>query len=675
MRRQTLCIELLEDLHVGTGTGWGDIDALQVRDRHGWPVLPASHIKGLLRDAANEWRRLDPSAVSCEDIEHLFGRSGSGQGRLQLTSAYLCADVPTGTLVWGSTEIDTKGTAAEQSLRFVEYVPAGSRFSMQVALPVRDEKSEDLLKALIARCRRLGGGRNRGHGLVRWHLEATNAPDPLPSQGTPALPGRLRLLLRNLEPVCLARTGHPGNLIASESFIRGRSLRGAFAAACLSLGQAEAAQSLLADTLSWGDALPLPDTGLAGAELTGVEVVPIPLSIGTPKATAPSADMPGWANRREGDFFGSRREIDQITLEPGVRASEKLKRPANGEFLFRPNPAARWRRYRPHILERLHTRVPSDENNHEQALFSTEEMAERTLFLADLIVSTPEQATTLMDVLRALTGCWLRIGRGGRPLGVEAVAWLPIAGHCTASGSDFSLLLESELIARDAIGNFQDRLDANTLAELAGLPADSITIEADPAFSEGCDLFGFNASSGLPRLAQRAIKAGSVVRISGPDAMRLREALVQRLALGECPDEGFGRFRLDCLPVPQPTLGEQTLSAATQATPAAEDLCANARDWVGRFGRALSAPSSSQWGDFRGRLQAACSHQDLNDTFRFIEEAKEKHGGKAWKGFVDTPSYVEFRKYLGSLPLADAQALLEYFLRWQRALKKQEDGS
>ena len=136
MKRLTLSIELLEDLHIGTGTGWGDIDALQVRDRRGWPVLPASHIKGLLREAANEWRRLEPSALSREDVEYLFGRPGKGQGRLQLTSAYLCADAPVSPLVWGSTEIDDKGTAAEQSLRFVEYIPAGNRFSMQIALLV-----------------------------------------------------------------------------------------------------------------------------------------------------------------------------------------------------------------------------------------------------------------------------------------------------------------------------------------------------------------------------------------------------------------------------------------------------------------------------------------------------------------------------------------------------------
>ncbi|MFN3884835.1 MAG: RAMP superfamily CRISPR-associated protein, partial [Rhodocyclaceae bacterium] len=560
MKRLSLSIELLEDLHIGTGTGWGDIDALLVRDRHGRPVLPASHIKGLLREAANEWCRSAPSAHSRQAIDRLFGRPGSERGRLQLTSAYLAADATVQPLVWGSTAIDDQGKAEERSLRFVEYIPAGSRFVMQASLPMDDEQDETLLETLIARCRRLGGGRNRGHGLVRWHLEATAAGDPLSVQGVPVFPGRLRLLLRNLDPICMARTGHPGNLIASESFIRGRSLRGAFVAACLAIGQAEAAQALLADTLSWGDALPLPDLDLSATDLATAEALPIPLSIGTPKATAPSADIPCWVYRQEGDFLGSRGEIDQIALEPNDRPQEKLKRPASGEFLFQSHPAAPWRRYRPRILERLHTAVPSEENAHEQALFSAEELAERTLFLADLIVSTPQQGKTLTDMLHALDGAWLRIGRGGHPLSIEAAAWLPLAAHGRAAGPEFTLLLESELIARDPLGNFRSQLDANTLAELVGLPADGIEITVEAAFSEGSDLFGFNAVTGLPRLAQRAIKAGSVVRVAGADAPRLRQALAARLTLGECPEEGFGRFRLDFLPKPRPT-GARTVAS------------------------------------------------------------------------------------------------------------------
>ncbi|HNQ49645.1 MAG TPA: RAMP superfamily CRISPR-associated protein [Hydrogenophilus thermoluteolus] len=660
-------IEILEDLHIGTGTGLGDIDALQVRDRHGLPVIPASHIKGLLRDVAREWNRLEPKSLPTEKIEHLFGRSGDVQGCLQLTSAYLQAGTEMDPIVWGSTAIDDTGKAAEYSLHFIEYIPAGSSFNLQMVLSSDDENDEALLKAIIARCSRLGGGRNRGHGRIRWHLEPLPEPVPLCLQKAPELPARLRLLLRNLDPICLARTGHPGNLIPTESFIRGRAVRGAFVATCLKLGRTSSAQYLLSETLSWGDALPLPEENLGNATLEKIEVLPIPLSIGTRKAAAPSVELPGWVYHRKDDLFGARDEIDQIMLDENDRPKEKLKRPANGEFLFRPDPLAPWRRYRPQILERLHTRVPNAENNYEQALFSTEELAERTLFLADLIVTTPEQADTLSAILPELSGHWLRIGRGGRPLTIEAAAWLPLTTHGAATNSSFILLLESDLIVRNAAGNFHERLDANALIELAGFSPDEIEIKIDKTFSESCDLFGFNAVTGLPRLAQRAIKAGSVARVSGRDAQRLRQALAQRLTLGECPEEGFGRFRLDRQPQPQQTQNQPIL-LSKKASPL-DEICAEAKRLADKFAHNLLSPSNSQWGDLRSRILSARSIEEIKAALSLIETAKDKHGGKAWEAIVDNIRCL--REEITKRPFSEAQTLLEYFFRWQRVRANQ----
>lgn len=664
MKRWKLTIEVLEDLHIGTGTGRGDIDAVQVRDRRGWPVLPASHLKGVLRETAAEWGRLDSEVMPRKRIEHLFGRQGAGQGCLQLTSAYL--DQRLDPILWGSTRINAStGSAQETSLRFVEYIPAGARFEMQAALAQGSTEDDvALLRSIIGRCRQLGGGRNRGHGRVRWRLEES-ANNTSPAMTPPlSYPVRLRLVLRNCDPLCLARTGHPGNIIATDAFIRGRSLRGAATAACLALGRADWARALLDTGLAWGDGLPLPPKAETyfQDELASLEVLPIPLSIGTPKAMAPTSRIPWWARHSGSDpAFGARREIDQITLGVSERSAEKLKRPSADEFLFRPAPGKSWQRYRPQIIERLHTRVPSEENAGEQALFSTEEIAENTYFVADLIVTTVEQAQNLGEVLQALGGQWLRSGRGGRPLVIEHARWQAIPGRAAPAGSGFALLLESDLIVRDGFGNFLDRLDTSTVATLAGI--DHAVLVDERSFSEGVALFGFNAATGLPRMAQRAIKAGSMIRIGGPDAARVRAALATRLALGECPDEGFGRFRIDGLPVP----------AKPDAPPDApivspghdEVLCQQARDWVRRLGKAVSAPSASQWGDFRGRVLAARTSADIDNVFKLIKDASQKHGGKAWKSFVEAGA--GFRDELRGIPLADAQRLLDYFVRWVRA--------
>ena len=679
MNRLTLTIEALEDLHIGTGTGFGDIDSLQARDRRGWPVIPASHIKGLLREAACEWRRLDQTALTREDIDTLFGRQGSGQGCLQLTSAYLPDEskYPLKTLLWGSTQISQQtGAAQDQSLRYIEYVPAGSQFKLHAYLSGKDDGRVELLKAIIARCSRLGGGRNRGHGQVRWSLDDPQSPNTVqltkPKEQSPV---RLRLLLRNLDPICLARTGHPGNLISSESFIRGRGLRGAFVAACLALDEPEWAQHLLSPKMSWGDALPLPVDNLTD-DLKTADVLPIPLSIGTRKTKAPISDLPWWASTQPQIYLGDRDEVDQITLKDDKRPTEKLKRPTSGEFLFQAKRDARWQRYKPQLMERLHTRVPSEDNEHEQALFSTEEIAERTLFLADLLINDGEQVDTLDKVLRKLENHWLRIGRGGHPLVVVAAEWLPLPEHGNTPDAGFTLLLESDLIARDKAGNFHNRLSADMLVELAGL-SDEIKptqVKTEKTISEGIDLFGFNAATGLPRMAQHAIKAGSVVRVEGAEIKKLYQALSKRLVLGECPEEGFGRFRMSRLPQP---ISPQTAQADNKkGTKSPEELlCEKAHEWADNFGKKLFAPSPSQWGDFRGRLQAARTHDEIKQVFNSIEAAAKKQGGRAWEGFVDHPKFHPFRDALSAMSDRDALELLEYFTRWQRAMKKASEKS
>lgn len=649
MKYKRIEIELLEDLHIGTGTGHGDIDALQVRDRRGWPVLPASHIKGLWREVALQ--------VSKNEAYRLFGRAGDQQGRVQLTSAYTSKTVRT--LVWGSTAIDDMGKAEERSLRFIEYVPAGTWFELQVCVP---EEDWPVLEKTLARCPRLGGGRQRGYGRIRWKIQDHECPT-LTLHNKPADHKRLRLRIKNLDPVCLPRTGHPGNLIASEAFIRGRALRGAMVAACLAGGHEVLAQGLLSETLCWGDALPTPGEDF---DLRQAEVIPIPLSIGTPKAKA-SGELPWWAVSSSSGVLGSRGEINQIIAE-NAPTKDKLKRPKDDEFLFRAHADLPWQRYRPQMFERLHTRVPSIENKFQQALFSTEEIAEHSVFLADLLVTSETDARTLCEVLQQLSGQWLRVGRGGRPVIIEAAEWLPIPHSEGSQGESFTLGLTSDLIVRDPWGNYCDRLTDTALSHLLGEKTDpGRDWQIKQNFSEARDIFGFNALTGLPRQAQRAIKAGSVVRIEGPGAVRLRRQLGQFLVLGESPEEGFGRFLIDAQPLPSPTQNDKCESVPEALCN--EELCNQAKQWVDDFGQVLRDPSPSQWGEWRSHIQAAGDTQKLLRSFELLETAKDKYGGKAWQGFVQHERFVPFKKRVLERPFEEARLLLEFFLRWQRVAK------
>ncbi len=676
MKHLRLIVELLEDLHIGTGTGVGDIDSLQVRDRHDRPVLPASHLKGVLRETAREAHRRRPQEISREILEGLFGRSGAGRGHLTLTSAYWEDACVPHSLIWGSTRIDEYGTAHEKSLRFVEYVPAGSRFSLAAELP---ERYLSEFRRLLTHTPYLGAQRNRGHGRVRWRIEESTPQATILPGGIPQrYPARLRLWFQNLDPLCLPRTAHPGNLITTSGFVRGRALRGGVVGLCLDSGREETAAALLSPTLAWGDARPLPASASA-TDWEDCAVVPIPLSMGTPKGKAPQGEeLPWWANEATNEMLlGAAGEVEGVRKklsEENERSTEKLKRPKGEEWLFRARSDTPWLRYRPVRFERLHTRPPRPEEGlPEQALFSTEEVVEGTHFVADLVVSSESEACALQDALALLSQRWLRLGRGGRPVTLLGTAWPEPTGPAPAAGNPFFLFLESDLILRNRYGNFATRLDAGLLAEAVGLPG--AQVQTLVTFSDSVPVYGFNALTGLPRSAQQAILAGSVIAIAGQDAPLLYEKLCTRWALGESPEEGFGRFRLE---IPQPVSGISAPgSFAIPASSRKEELCKEAHGWAKnliRSGKKL--PSRSQWGDLRARALAARDQRDLEDLFARLQEAAQKLGGKSWLALAEDKDWQGLRDGLATerLPFADVKTKIDHLVRWIRVLDLPQGG-
>ena len=75
MMHRLLTLHCLSPLHCGTGQGIAGIDLPVQRERHtGWPVIPGSSIKGVLRDAARQVVGGDVNAAnSAKDVIALFG--------------------------------------------------------------------------------------------------------------------------------------------------------------------------------------------------------------------------------------------------------------------------------------------------------------------------------------------------------------------------------------------------------------------------------------------------------------------------------------------------------------------------------------------------------------------------------------------------------------------------
>lgn len=185
-------LELLTDAEPGTGLGTDLLDDRVPRDERGVPVLPASHLKGLLRDgihAMSSWLTdAGPVAAAFDRLaDHLLGRGGEvgGDGTLGvLQLADLRWDTRSHgrqTLEIRRTALSELGTAHRYSLRAVEAVGAGSIFTGAVWVDAEAGSSLDLLWRLgLLSIEAVGGGRTRGAGRCRIRIDGeTRSPGQL----------------------------------------------------------------------------------------------------------------------------------------------------------------------------------------------------------------------------------------------------------------------------------------------------------------------------------------------------------------------------------------------------------------------------------------------------------------------------------------------------------------
>jgi CRISPR-associated protein Cmr4 len=163
---QLFLLHALTPLHVGGDEGVGGIDLPTMREAHtGYPLLPGSSLKGVLREAA-EIRH----GVDSQDVRGAFGppqaESGDFRGGLVFTDAHLLA-LPVrslyGTFAWVSTapalarfgrDLAVAGLGAalpalpEVRKRDAALVPAGAGSTFHSALVVDSAKATVFLDEL-----------------------------------------------------------------------------------------------------------------------------------------------------------------------------------------------------------------------------------------------------------------------------------------------------------------------------------------------------------------------------------------------------------------------------------------------------------------------------------------------------------------------------------------------
>lgn len=167
-------IRLVSDAETSSGLGSDLIDGLVARDVNGNPVIPASHIKGLMRQVVKDLPNAFVSNERKDSLLVFFGVAGAARensARFSVTDA-LSQGVATRLIT--RTALDEHGVAKNGSLRTNEAIAAGTSFSGYVHLSVESDFIDLLVRYALLSVFEIGGSRNRGAGACVVSIDGEN---------------------------------------------------------------------------------------------------------------------------------------------------------------------------------------------------------------------------------------------------------------------------------------------------------------------------------------------------------------------------------------------------------------------------------------------------------------------------------------------------------------------
>lgn len=230
MIKLNFTIKLKSDAEIATGFGSSLLDAIVPRNVDGCFIIPASHIKGLIKQSLLDVADLLPETVKVAAVK-MTGKAGEGVDVNGLISISDAMANRKDAVVISRTALDESGTAQKGSLRTTEAVPAGTEFKGYANIDVPENSGYPLLlKLALLSIMEIGGSRSRGCGscIVQIDGEARNPGDLLlesisanydftPERKATNLDGSsqkqifIRLDLTTDGPICVPETPVVGN--------------------------------------------------------------------------------------------------------------------------------------------------------------------------------------------------------------------------------------------------------------------------------------------------------------------------------------------------------------------------------------------------------------------------------------------------------------------------------
>lgn len=589
--RYDFSIELLEDLH--TGTGMGDLvrDSLLARDEQGRPYIDRHHLRCLLRDngvrLATILAGTDDLVVTHELVAMLFGTEGGRQrmldcGSLRLREQISEAEANRSVLLWSASarRLHTR-QPEESSLRTVEYLAAGTQLHgwfelLRVSDPEQKESLETALRAILKFTRRLGGGRSRGDGQFKQVRFEASAAAKAKDHSFVAVQARsskgYRLVFVNEEPLTLMRSAHAGNILGSESHVSGRTLLGGLVAAAS--GGQKPSSVLFASGVSMGNAYPVPSS-VADDELSTIEVMPYPAHLHRFKAPPAQGgnglQPPHWfavsqaseqLDQTDIDLFAYKLSLlDDQASELGM-SNVQLRRPKGELYLYRAGKKQPWYRFEQPLPVRMRNRRGDPvraQPRKKSDLFSEQRIPAGTRFVTDCWFGDEAQT---VQAWQAALDTWrttpIRLGRGKVPCRLLGVSDGPDLASDAAldqqGGADpnvnwhrltVTLTSDWRIPCPATLGDL-GRLGEEQFEKLfspdGNMP--EVFYEAQERQMHG----SFNFASALPRRPYPVIRRGSsfcFASTSRNDVVALKQAIERQNAWGEGQREGYGRYRFD----------------------------------------------------------------------------------------------------------------------------------
>lgn len=536
-QKLSITAELLEDAHIGSGSGMGiTIDAMCRRDRNGFPMIPATSFKGVLKDAAAD--------AALQKV--LFGESDAQQGEAVVSSLY-CTESTRNAgdffILHTFNSLTSEGVSEKDMLRVIEFIRAGTKLTGYIFLPGQyTENIEKSLESITA----IGGMKTRGFGKVQFTCRRISQSEHAVETIPPPAVG-VRLQLKNLDPVCLPSSTVRSNSIHTEIFLRGQRIKGAMYQYARTHAESlkEAADSIFSSIVSFGNGYANPNpANTAGPAGT---VLPFPLLLKKHKYLYNDEGEMFTVSHSLQPFWSAETPQPSFTEEHSRQHDARpVKRPGEHDHILMTD-ADNGFPVRPEIQLQMRNHIEHDGIKHATALFSEEVLSENQLFSVDIILTSQDKLKKWTEIFSSLLSGYdcLRMGRGGVPFictGYEFISQ-ETQNYTLEKDSKWYLLFTSDTILRDEYHNFITMVDDGVLSKLLKIDPDASGKEKVKMTSSAVDTIrvtGYNSASGYRSVPKLAIRRGSAAAFTVLAPINISDGL----SVTEDYDIGYGRMIL-----------------------------------------------------------------------------------------------------------------------------------